>query len=107
MMRRSFLALAVLGVFLAVAAGSSQAGWGHHSESSQPGESMGSGSETMEGSAGPYEDPGEAGMESSEYKTEEAVETGRLPEDKGFESNKPAVNEFGGTLFRQGIDGGP
>lgn len=106
-MRRSFLALAVLGVFLVVAAGSSQAGWGHHSESSQPGESMGSGSETMEEPTGAYEDPGKAGMESSEYKTEEAVETGRLPENKGFEPNEPAVNEFGGTHFRQGIDEGP
>jgi hypothetical protein len=61
----------------------------------------------MEGTTGAYEDPGEAGMESSEYKTEEAVETGRLPEIKGFESNEPAVNEFGGTTFRQGIDDGP
>lgn len=107
MVRRFFLALAVLGVFLVVAAGTSQAGWGHHSDSSQPGESMSSGSETMEGTTGAYEDPKEGGMESSGYKTEEAVETGRLPENKGFESNEPVVNEFGGTLFRQGIDDGP
>ncbi|MBI5342068.1 MAG: hypothetical protein HZB63_01875 [Deltaproteobacteria bacterium] len=107
MMRRYFLALAALGVFLAVAAGASQAGWGHHSESSQPGESMSSGSESTEGTTGAYEEPGEAGMESSGYKTEEAVETGRMPEEKGFESSEPASNEFGGTLFRQGIDDGP
>lgn len=107
MMRRYFLALAVLGAFFFVAAGSSQAGWGHRSESSQPGESMDSASETMEEPTGAYEGPGEAGMESSEYKTEEAVETGRLPEEKGFEPNEPAASEFGGTRFRQGIDEGP
>ena len=68
---------------------------------------MSSGSETTEGTTGAYEDTREGGMESSGYKTEEAVESGRLPANKDFEPNEPAVVEFGGTRFRQGIDEGP
>jgi hypothetical protein len=109
MVRRSILALAVLGVFFVVTAGSSQAGWGHHSESSQPGESMSSESMSPEPeeTTRAYEDSREGSTESSEYKTEEPVETGRLPEGGWSESSEPVVNEIGGQLFRQGIDDGP
>ena len=93
MVRRYIPALAVLGVFFVVAARSSQAGWGQHSGSSHPGESMSSESSSKstspasEESTGAYEDPKESGVESSEYQVEEPVETGRLPESEGSESN--------------------
>jgi hypothetical protein len=48
-----------------------------------------------------------AGMESSEYKGREAVETGKLPEGKGIESNETVVEEIGGRLYRKGVDTGP
>jgi hypothetical protein len=46
-------------------------------------------------------------MESSVYRGEEAIETGRLPDSFWSDSNKPVVNEIGGQLFRQGVDDGP
>lgn len=64
------------------------------------------GSAAPEESVGRTENPSE-GMESSEYQREEALETGRLPESEGFESDRPVVNEIGSNLFRQGIDDGP
>jgi len=48
-----------------------------------------------------------AGMDSSGYQGREAVETGKLPESKGFGSNGTAAEEIGGRLYRQGIDTGP
>lgn len=47
------------------------------------------------------------GMKSSEYQGREAVETGNLPEWKGFESDETTVEEIGGRLYRKGIDTGP
>jgi hypothetical protein len=55
---------------------------------------------------GSSENPSE-GMESSEYEKEEAVETGRLPESEGFESERSPAVEIGGMLYREGIDTGP
>lgn len=87
MQRKFFLALAALGVFSLIAGGSAQAGWGHSHKSTQPGETMSS-----EESAPPQESVGatersEEGMKSSEYRGEEALETGRLPESERFGSN--------------------
>jgi len=105
MVRKYFLALTVLGVFFVIATGSAQAGWGHQDESSQPGETMSSEPAAPQGTWGTSEQPKE-GMDSSQYQKEEAVETGKLPESRGFESNEPAVEEIGGRLYREGIDGG-
>jgi hypothetical protein len=88
MQKKYFLALAVLGAFFVIATSSAQAGWGYHSESSQPGESMSSEPANPQGTTGSSEQSKEE-MESSGYQKEEAVETGRLPE------------------FRQEIDTGP
>jgi len=107
MVRKYFLALAVMGALFVIATSSAQAGWGHSYESSQPGESMSSEPATPQGSWGTSEKPKE-GMDSSAYQKEEPVETGKLPQST-LESNEPAavVNEFGGVRFRQGIDDGP
>lgn len=97
MARKYFLALTVLGVFLLVGAGTAQAGWGGHSyESTQPGDTMSSGSFAPEETVGSTEAAPES-MESSEYATDEAVETGRLPESEGSGS----VLIFGDDVERQ------
>ncbi len=108
MVRRYILALAVLGVFFVVAAGSSQAGWGGHSESSYPGESMSSESTNPapEETTGAYDEPREGSMESS-YEKEEAVETGRLPEDEKFESNVIIGDDIERKLREGIVTGGP
>jgi hypothetical protein len=106
MKRKYFMVLAVLGAFFVIATSSAQAGWGYHSESSQPGETMSSESASPEGTLGASEQPKE-GMESSGYQKEEAMETGRLPENKRWESNEPATVEIGGRVFRPDIDTGP
>lgn len=109
MVRRYILALAVLGVFFVVAAGSAQAGWGHHSESSQPGESMSSESTAPapEETTGVYDEPREGSMESSEYTTEEPVETGRLLEDEKFGDNIVLGDDVERKLQEGIIPGGP
>jgi hypothetical protein len=106
MQRKYFLALAVLEAFFVIATSSAQAGWGYHSESSKPGESMSSEPAGPQGTTGSSEQP-EKSMESSGYQKEEAVETGRLPERGELESNEPATSEVGGTEFRREIDTGP
>jgi len=107
MVRRYILALAVLGVFFVVAAGSSQAGWGHHSESSHPGESMSTEPATPEETTGAYEDPKKSGMESSEYQTDEPAETGRLPEEERFENNVIFGDDVERQLREGIVTGGP
>ena len=109
MVHRYILALAVLGVFFVFSAGSSQAGWGGHSESSHPGESMSSESTTPapEESTGTYEEPREGSMESSEYKTDEPVETGRLPEEERFENNTIFGDDVERQLREGIVTGGP
>jgi hypothetical protein len=67
---------------------------------------MSSESASPEGTTGAAEQPKE-GMESSGYQKEEAVETGKLPENKGLESNEPATVEIGGRIFRPDVDTGP
>jgi len=96
MVRRYFLALAVLGAFFLVAAGAAQAGWGGHSyESTEPGESMSS------------TEPASEGMESSSYESEVAVETGRLPEDERFENNTIFGDDVERQLREGFVTGGP
>jgi hypothetical protein len=109
MVRRYILALAVLGVFFVVAAGSSQAGWGYHSESSHPGESMSSESTTPAPEETPraYDEPREGSMESSEYDKEKAVETGRLPEGERFENNAIFGDDVERQLREGIVTGGP
>lgn len=86
MARKWILAWSVLGVFFAVAAGSSQAGWSGHSESTQPGESMSSDFGTTGENWVPSGSSSES-MEFSEYQKEEALETGRLPESGRSETS--------------------
>lgn len=81
--RKSFLALTVLGAFLLIAAGTAQAGWGEHSYT-EPGESMSSEFGTMGENYLSYETSSES-VEFSGYESEVAIETGRLPEDTRFE----------------------
>ena len=109
MVRRYLLALVMSGLALAVAASSSQAGWGYHSGSSERGETMSSESSTPapEESTGAYDNPGERSKETSGYQAEQPVETGKLPETGNSESGEHVVYESGGQLFRQGIDDGP
>ena len=106
MQRKYFMALAVLGAFFVVATSSAQAGWGYHSESSHPGESMSSEPAGPQGTTGSSEQPKES-MEPSGYQKEEAVETGKLPERGRLESNEPATPEVGGRVFRPDVDSGP
>ncbi len=106
MVRRTFLPLMVLAVFSAVTTGSAQAGWGHSSGSSQQGETMSPEPAIPGGTWGTSEHPKE-GMETSEYDREESLETGRLPESRGFESGETAMEEIGGRLYRHGVDTGP
>ena len=108
MVRRYVLALSVLGIAFIVAAGSAQAGWGHRSETSQPGSSMMSEPATPapEGSVESSE-PSREGVESSEYQREEALETGRLPDIGWTETDRSRVDVVGGIPYREGIDSGP
>jgi hypothetical protein len=106
MVRKWFLALTILAAFFMVAAGSAQAGWGHSYDSTQPGETMSSEPATPEGSTRSSDQETES-KESSDLQREEAVETGTLPESRGFESNEPVTEDIGGVLYRQGIDTGP
>jgi len=109
MVHRYLLALAVLGVFFVVSAGSSQAGWGSHSGSSHPGESMGSepARPAPDETTGSYDEPGERSMESSEYRSEEPVETGRLPEREGFGSDVIFGDDVEKKLQEGTLTGGP
>lgn len=106
MVRKYFLALTILAAFFMVASGSAQAGWGHSYDSTQPGETMSSEPATPEASTSSSEQQTQT-MESTDYQKEEAVETGKLPESQGFESNEPAVEDVAGVLYRGGIDAGP
>ena len=107
MQRKFFLALAALGVFSLIAAGSAQAGWGHSHKSTQPGETMSS-----EESAPPQEsvirseNPGEE-MKSSEYQREEALETGELPESERSESKVIFGDDVERQLREGFLTGGP
>ena len=105
MVRKYFLVLTVLAAFFMVAAGSAQAGWGHSYDTTQPGKTMSSEPATPDASTSSSEQQ-EPSMESSDYQKEEAVETGMLPETRGFESNEPAAVDVGGVLYRGGIDAG-
>lgn len=106
MVRRYFLALAVLGAFFIIAAGAAQAGWGHSYKSTQPGESMSSETAAPEGTWSSSEKSSE-GMESSEYEKELAVETGRLPEDERFETNVIFGDDVERELREGFLTGGP
>jgi hypothetical protein len=106
MVQKYILALTVLGAFFIVAAGSAQAGWGHSYDSTLPGESMSSEPATPEGTWGTSEQQTQ-GMESSDYQKEEAVETGRLPESQGFESNMIIGDDVVRKLNEGIIPGGP
>jgi hypothetical protein len=46
-------------------------------------------------------------MESSDYQKEEAVETGRLPESEGFESNVIPGEDVDRKLQEGTLPGGP
>ena len=106
MVQRYLLALAVLGVFFVVSAGSAQAGWGHSYDSKPPGESMSSEPATPEGASSSTEQQTQ-GMDSSDYQKEEAVATGRLPESDGFQSNVIPGDDVDRKLQEGTLPGGP
>jgi hypothetical protein len=99
----------VLGFSLVVAAGFARAGWDHHSGSSDRGDSMSSESSTPapEETTGSYGEPGERSPETSVYRAEEPLETGRMPESRKSDPGEIVVYESGGQLYRHGIDDGP
>jgi hypothetical protein len=106
MVRRYFLALAILGAFFLIAAGAAQAGWGHSYESTQPGETMSSGTDSPE-EAWSSSETDSKDMESSEYEREVAVETGRLPEKERFEANVIFGDDVERNLRDGSLTGGP
>lgn len=107
MVRKYFLALAILGAFLVIAAGSAQAGWGHSYETTQPGESMSNSETFTAGENWISSDSCCEGMETSEYESEVAVETGRLPEEGSFEPNLIFGDEVERDLREGRVIGGP
>jgi hypothetical protein len=107
MVQKPFLALTVLGAFLVIAAGVAQDGWGHSYETTQPGESMSNSETFTAGENWISSDSCCEGMVSSEYESEAAVETGRLPEEERFEADLIFGDEVERNLRDGSLTGGP
>jgi hypothetical protein len=108
-MNNRMMASEVVTAMIFIATGSAQAGMVGHVSAVPIGPALmhRSGGEADAVGAGRAHEQPKEGMKSSEYQREEAVETGKLSERKGFESNETPVEEIGGRLYRKGVDTGP
>jgi hypothetical protein len=105
-MRKQLMTTLVMAAVIFISTGSTQAGMIGHVSAVPIGPALkysSSGDADAAGDGRAQVQPKE-GMNSSGYQGREAVETGKLPERKGFESNGMPVVELGGTVYRIGID---
>lgn len=108
-MRNRMMVPVVMAAMIFIAAGSSYAGMVGHVSAVPIGPALMHrlGGEADAAGAGRAHVQPEEGMKSIEYRSEEAVETGKLPESDGSLSNGTHVEEIGGRLYRKGVDTGP